>query len=78
MSKSYEVLDAELVSAIKAGTRLSREYASRFISTTPLGNGDISLIPLADIKDLTNKVRAAREKKKKVFQKMNEFWRNHR
>ncbi|MEK6649077.1 MAG: hypothetical protein AABY37_07190 [Actinomycetota bacterium] len=78
MSETYEELVAELASTTKAWTRLSREYASRFISTVPLGNRDISLIPLADIKELANKVRAAREKKKKVFQQMNEFKRNHR
>jgi len=77
MSETFAELDAELVNATKNMTSANSEYESRFISTTPLGSGDISLIPLADIEEATNKIQAARERYSKALHQMNEFRRNH-
>lgn len=73
MSETYEALDAELRSATKAWTSLSSEYESRFVSTTPLGSGDISFNLTADATELMNNIQTAKERHHEALRRMMEF-----
>ena len=76
MSEPFEELDKELVIAIKNLSNVVREYTQRFISTTPLGDGPVPTFALSEIKEVTDRYRAAEERYHEASRKMREFRNN--
>lgn len=73
MRESFEELNKELVSAIKNLSSVAREYSQRFISITPLSDGPVPIFAFSEIKEVTNRYRASRERHHKALRKMQEF-----
>lgn len=77
MSESFKELDGELVSAIKNLSSVVTEYTRRFVSTSPLGDGPVPTFAFSEIKEVTDRFRAAEERYHEASRKMQEFRKNH-
>lgn len=73
MSESFEELDKELVSAIENLSSVVREYTRRFVSSTPLDDGPVPTFAFSEIKEVTDRYRAAEERYQQASRRMQEY-----
>lgn len=62
MAQSDSSSNDELIKALKEYVALHDEYASKYVSTVPLGDGPVPTFPLEPMRELTVKVQNAEKR----------------
>lgn len=73
MPDSFEELDAELVEAIKGLTSVHNEYVERYASTSPLGDSSVPTFTLAELQEITDRIKLAEERYAAASERMREY-----
>lgn len=62
MTQSDDALNEELVKALKEFIALHDEYASKYVSVVPLGDGPVPTIPVEPMRELSERIQTAEKR----------------
>lgn len=69
MTQSDDASNEELTKALNEFVALHEEYASKYISTTPLGDGPVPTFPFEPMRELTVKLQNAERRYEELRKK---------